>query len=134
VFEVLKETFGEEAAKKAIGLAIRRAAQESGRQLAKEMGGGNLANFIALQPRWTQGEALKVEVLAQDSERFDYDVTSCAYAEMYRELGLGDVGFLLSCNRDEAFIQGFAPEVELRRGQTIMEGAPRCDFRYRVRP
>jgi hypothetical protein len=53
---------------------------------------------------------------------------------MYRALGVPELGALLSCNRDFALIQGFNPDVELRRTQTIMEGAPHCDFRYVRRP
>ncbi len=34
---------------------------------------------------------------------------------------------------DEAFVEGFSPELELHRTQTIMEGAALCDFRYRRR-
>jgi hypothetical protein len=30
-------------------------------------------------------------------------------------------------------MEGFNPEIELRRTQTIMEGAEHCDFRYRKR-
>jgi hypothetical protein len=49
---------------------------------------------------------------------------------MYRALGIPELGGLLSCNRDQALIQGFNPNVQLERTQTIMEGAPFCDFRY----
>jgi hypothetical protein len=51
---------------------------------------------------------------------------------MYHALGIMELGGLLSCNRDYALIEGFNPEVRLRRTQTIMDGAPFCDFRYRV--
>jgi len=49
---------------------------------------------------------------------------------MYRALGIPELGALLSCNRDFALIQGFNPDVDLTRTQTIMEGAPFCNFRY----
>jgi hypothetical protein len=54
------------------------------------------------------------------------------YAEMYRALGVPELGALLSCNRDFALGEGFNPEMTLTRTQTIMEGAPFCDFRYKV--
>jgi hypothetical protein len=132
VYEVLKEKFGEETAKETIGLAIKRAARESGRAMASRLGGGTLAGFVALQPLWRQGDALTVKVLADEVDRYDYDVIRCAYAEMYRRIGLGDLGFLLSCGRDEAFIEGFAPKVSLKRTKTLMEGDSVCDFRYRT--
>jgi hypothetical protein len=52
---------------------------------------------------------------------------------MYRALGIPEVGALLSCNRDFALIEGFNPDVELERTQTIMQGATHCDFRFRRR-
>ncbi len=51
---------------------------------------------------------------------------------MYRALGLSDLGGSLSCQRDYALAQGFNPAIELTRTQTIMEGAPFCDFRFRL--
>lgn len=49
---------------------------------------------------------------------------------MYRDLGVPELGVLLSCNRDHALIEGFSDNVTLTRTQTIMEGAPYCDFRF----
>jgi hypothetical protein len=50
---------------------------------------------------------------------------------MYRELGIARLGPILSCARDFALIEGFNPQICLTRTQTLMEGAPCCDFRYR---
>ena len=52
---------------------------------------------------------------------------------MYRELGYGDLGEVFSCTRDFEFSKGFNPDVKLTRTQTIMKGAPYCDFRYELR-
>jgi hypothetical protein len=46
-------------------------------------------------------------------------------------MGLGDIGHLMSCNRDGTFCQGYDPKIALERQHTIMDGAPRCTFRYR---
>ena len=61
-----------------------------------------------------------------------YNVTRCRYAEMYRELGIPELGAILSCNRDAALIEGFNPLVQLTRTQTLLGGASHCDFRYRA--
>ena len=70
---------------------------------------------------------------AAGAEALEFNVTRCRYAEMYRRLGLAEVGPVLSCNRDGSMIEGFNPSVEFRRTQTLMEGAAYCDFRYRKR-
>ena len=64
-----------------------------------------------------------------DSELF-FDVTYCGYAQMYEKMGIKDMGYTLSCIRDFSFLKGFNPQIELRRTQTIMEGAKYCDFRF----
>ena len=63
---------------------------------------------------------------------FAYTVGHCAYAEMYRRMGLGELGPVLSCLRDAAFAEGFDLRMRLDRPQTIMEGAPLCQFRYTI--
>ena len=75
-------------------------------------------------------DALHIEVLEQSEQAFSFNVTRCRYAEMYQALGIPELGALLSCNRDAALIQGFNLQVELTRTQTILQGAPSCDFRY----
>jgi hypothetical protein len=40
----------------------------------------------------------------------------------------------MSCNRDGTFCQGYDPKIALERQHTIMDGAPRCTFRYRYLP
>jgi hypothetical protein len=83
-----------------------------------------------LQDLGTQDDALTIEILTATEERFDYNVHRCRYAETYREMGLGAIGHLLSCNRDGTFCQGYDPRIKLTRTQTIMGGASHCDFRY----
>ena len=68
----------------------------------------------------------------QTDERLSFDVTRCRYAEMYRTLGIPELGDVLSCNRDAALIEGFNAGVTLTRTGTIMQGASCCDFRYRA--
>jgi hypothetical protein len=49
---------------------------------------------------------------------------------MYRSLGMAELGAVLSCNRDYSLVEGFNPEIQLERKQTIMQGASCCTFRY----
>jgi len=130
----LGDAFGREEVIAVVRDAIIRIAQEQGSQLAKSMGDDSLAAFADSLRFWTQDNALEIEVLAQDEDHFNFDVTRCRYAELYQALGIPELGAVLSCNRDWALIQGFNPAVELTRTQTIMQGAPYCDFRYRRQP
>jgi hypothetical protein len=112
---------------------IVQIAREQGAQLAAQFGGCSLAHFSRSLEAWKQGGALVIDVLEENDNKFAFDVTRCRYAEMYHTLGMAELGEILSCNRDYALIEGFNPEVELRRTQTIMDGAPFCDFRYQLK-
>ena len=98
---------------------------------ARAEGEADLESFKAIQHLWTKDDALTIEVIDDRPGVFDFNVKRCRYAETYRAMGLGDIGDILSCNRDGAFCEGYDPRIELTRTQTIMGGASHCDFRYR---
>jgi L-2-amino-thiazoline-4-carboxylic acid hydrolase len=125
-----EEELGHEKTMAILERVIKELARERGRQLAREAPDTTLGGFASMKEPWLRGNALELQILEQGEERYAYNVTRCRYAEMYRELGLADLGFYLSCNRDATLIEGFNPELELTRTQTIMQGAPFCDFRY----
>jgi len=79
---------------------------------------------------WTKDDALKLDVLEKNESTLNFNVVRCRYSEMYRELGIPELGAVFSCNRDYALIEGFNPEAKLTRTQTLMEGQSHCDFRY----
>ena len=132
VYETLKESHGEEVAKKTIAESVRRSAIEQARQFAASAPGGpSLKAFQDVMPLWTKGGALEIEVEEQTDTTFAFNVVRCRYAETYKAMGLGEIGHLLSCNRDGAFCEGYDPKLKLERSQTIMQGASHCDFKYR---
>ncbi len=134
IYEILKREQGKDFAAAVIGEAVGNAAIQAGKHFAALEETADLKSFVELQVLWEKDDALKVEIIASDAEHYDYDVKRCRYAEMYNEMGLGEIGHLLSCNRDELFIVGYNPGIELTRTQTIMGGDHRCDFRYRAKP
>jgi hypothetical protein len=66
---------------------------------------------------------MEMEVKEQTETSYVFNVTRCRYAEMYREMGLGDIGHLLSCQRDATFCEGYDKRLRLTRTHTIMQGA-----------
>lgn len=135
IYEELVRELGREKAREVLGRAIRQNAIEQGKGLAEQGEGDNdIHGFAALLPNWQKEDALRIDVLEQSDERFHFNVVRCRYAEMYREMGLAEIGDLLSCGRDGAFCEGYNPDIKLERSQTIMGGASHCDFRYRLEP
>jgi hypothetical protein len=134
IYQILVREIGKTRAQNIIGEAIEQAAINAGREFARKAPDGtNLQTFIELQYLWEKDDALNVRVIDADDKQYNYDVTRCRYAEMYQEMGIGEIGHLLSCARDEKFIVGYAPDVELTRTSTIMSGASCCNFRYRTK-
>ena len=131
VYETLKVSHGVEVARKTIAESVRRSAIEQARQFAAAApGGSSLKAFQDVMPLWTKGGALEIEIKEQTETSFTFNVVKCRYAETYKAMGLGEIGALLSCNRDGAFCEGYDPKLKLDRSQTIMQGASHCDFKY----
>jgi hypothetical protein len=131
--EALGERFGQAEVQAVLRETILRLAREQGAQLAVSLGGNTLTDFARNLELWTRDDAMTFTVTEQTPARFAFQVTRCRYAELYRALGIADLGVLLSCNRDAALMAGFNPAVVFTRTQTIMEGAPYCDFCYAIR-
>ncbi len=134
LLEALGQEFGRERVLEIAREVIINVAREQGGQLAEAMGASSLRHFAESTAAWKKDDALQIEVLELNEERYSFNVTRCRYAEMYQALGIPELGALLSCNRDFSLIEGFSPAVTLTRTQTIMQGASCCDFRYRLRP
>jgi len=111
---------------------IQGLARDAGRQIAKERSSNTLIDLAdVVKTLWSHsGEALEVEFIETSETVLEFRVTRCRYAEQYANLGLSKFGYSLSCSRDAAFAQGFNPNIKMSRTQTIMEGAPYCDFRF----
>ena len=135
IYEEMEQELGAEKAQRILADAIRKASLAEARDFAEKAPGKktDMASFIALYDLWTNDGALEVEVFEESKDRYDFDVTRCQFAEMYREMGLGHIGHLLSCHRDGTFCEGYDPAITLEREQTIMQGADRCTFRYRYK-
>ena len=133
VYENLRERFGVEQARDIIRETVSKAAIEQGVSFAEQLDGDpNLKDFFDILPLWTKDGALEIDVLEASAVTLDFNVKRCRYAEMYREMGVGEIGDLLSCQRDGDFCIGYNADIEFRRTQTIMGGASHCDFRYRL--
>jgi hypothetical protein len=119
VLQVLRETI--------VSIARRQSSM-----MPQKSGGSDLQSFQTLTQKWTQGGALELKVLQQTPQAYDFNVMRCRYAEMYERLGIPELGAILSCSRDFAASEGFNPDLQLTRTQTILGGANHCDFRYRL--
>jgi hypothetical protein len=132
MIDALAESFGHDSVMAVVQKTIIKIAREQGTDLYKLMGNNSLDDFSETLQFWTRDKALEIELIEKSGEVLSFNVTRCRYAELYDSLGIRDIGTIFSCTRDFALVEGFNPKVSLTRTQTIMEGAPFCDFRYRL--
>lgn len=132
IYAEMAAAIGEEKAAAILDAAVRKAAIAEGKEFAAKAPNGetSMADFIKLYELWTHDGALEIEVIEASDTTFNFDVVRCRYAETYRDMGLGHIGHLMSCNRDGTFCEGYDPDIALDREHTIMGGSPRCTFRY----
>ncbi len=131
VYDTLKGSHGAAVAGQTVADAVRSSSVEQAAEFAAKVGGKtSMQTFIDRQELWTRGGALEREVIEQSDTKYRFNVTRCKYAEMYRDMGLGEIGHLLSCQRDGTVCEGYDKRLTLKRTQTIMQGAPHCDFDY----
>jgi hypothetical protein len=132
LIRAFQQELGTERTLEIVRDVITNLARQSGSDLAQRLGEASLPAFAQCLSLWNAGGALEIDILEQSPERLSFNVTRCRYAEMYRALGLADLGSSLSCQRDFALIEGFNPGIHLERSQTIMQGASHCDFRFQA--
>lgn len=59
--------------------------------------------------------------------------TYCPIAEVFKEIGKEEYGFILFCATDPYIVEGFNPDIEFRRTKTLMNGDSCCDHYYCVK-
>ena len=123
------EEFGGEKALAVVRSVIGKLARQSGMDLFKALGGNTMADLARGLTAWAKGDAYEMEVITLTETEYAYNITRCRYAEMYKAIGMADLGVILSCGRDFELIAGFNPRMKLTRTKTIMEGCDCCDFR-----
>ena len=132
VIEAIANEFGRDRLVAVLRDTIIKIAETQGTLLAEVMGGNSLRQFYDSLKSWTKDDAMEIDLIEKTDEIFSFNVTRCGYAELYEKLGVLELGTMLSCARDFALIRGFNKDITLKRSQTIMEGAPHCDFRYEL--
>jgi len=132
LIKAFMEEFGRERVLPVAERVIKELALDAGKMLKVVAGGNSMEHLQKAIPLFSMGGALEFQVVETGDKKIGLNVTRCKYAEMYREHGLEEFGFLLSCGRDYALMEGFNPEIKFTRTRTIMEGGDYCDFRFQL--
>ena len=118
--KTLRAELGEERAHTIVRKALADLYRKFGEQWWRGQGGRDLgATIAAAFDRFAAGDALDYEVLSKTPDGCDINVTGCRYAQFYKEIGAPELGFLLVCSTDFPMAEGFGPDVQLTRTQTM---------------
>jgi L-2-amino-thiazoline-4-carboxylic acid hydrolase-like protein len=127
----LQAELGEERANALVRKALGEHYRKLGEKQWREQNAANVGdNMAAAFERFAAGGGLDYQVVKQAQDAFEVNVTGCRYAQFYNAIGAPELGFLLVCSADGPMAEGAG--VELKRTQTIMQGASHCDFRYKL--
>ena len=133
LLKAFQAELGTERANEIARKALRTWALQIGQQISAQGSGTPAEKMAAVLPAFSADDAHDIDVLTQTSDAFEFNVTRCRYAQFYKELGEPELGFLFLCSQDFPLTEGFSPDLELIRTQTIMQGAQYCDFRWRMK-
>ena len=73
------------------------------------------------------------EVVENTEHSLAINMTACEFAKYFRSIGEPEIGALMTCGVDFAVNAKLRPSWDFARTQTQMQGAPFCDFRWRLR-
>jgi hypothetical protein len=73
---------------------------------------------------------LEAEVVEQTADAFEYRVSKCLWAKIFRESDAADIGYAYVCYPDYAAAKGLNPKLKLVRTKTLMQGDESCGLRY----
>lgn len=136
VLRALRAELGASRADAIVGGALRQWARDLYHRIGESKPGTPREKWDAvwaedMRPRI--GDAVEREMLRDDASAREYNITRCQYAEFFKNLGEPELGGILLCDSDFHIADVGGANVEFKRTQTIMQGAPYCDFRYRFR-
>jgi hypothetical protein len=131
----LREEIGEERTTEILRGALEEAVRERIQADAEQLEGTPLEKFEAMMQRAAavNGPQLEMEMLEATPDTLEFNVHACKYAELFAALGEPELGAMLLCAGDFHMAAVGAPDVQLSRSQTLMQGATHCDFCYRIK-
>jgi predicted ArsR family transcriptional regulator len=136
VLRALRAELGDDKANAIVRDALRDWSKQLFAAIGDSLEGSPRRKWATLRSALDEVTAREVEfeILRQDKEALDIDVTHCRFAEFFRALGEPELGSLLVCATDVDILAPSEGAVSLERAETIMRGAPRCTFRYKFAP
>jgi predicted ArsR family transcriptional regulator len=136
VMRALRAELGSEKADALVKGALREWSRQLFAAIGNDIEGSPRRKWATMQSALADVTEREVtfDMHRHDKEAYEFDVTSCRFAEFFRALGEPELGALLVCETDFDIAAAGGSDVSFSRSQTIMQGAPCCTFRYKFEP
>jgi hypothetical protein len=136
VMPALRAEIGREKADAIVRGTLREWSRQLFAAIGESVDGSPRRKWAAMQGALNDVTAREVtfDILRQDKEALEIDVTTCGFSDFFRALGEPELGALLVCQTDIDIAAAGEGEVHFDRSQTLMQGAPCCTFRYKFEP
>ena len=89
------------------------------------------ADFVRIEKEENESTDIRntvtIKTVTDTENMLGLHITECLDAEVFKELGAEDIGYLVACNPDHAYAKACNPRVKLRRTKTLMQGDEHCD-------
>ena len=133
VLRRLREKLGDDRANEIVYGALRDWSRKVFAEAGSKKEGSGFEVWSAMDEDLSAltGDDIEYETLREDSEALDLNVTSCKFAQFFKEINEPELGAILTCEVDHHMTAVSQQEVHLEIDKTIMKGDELCDFRYK---
>lgn len=128
--DAFEKELGHEKTYEIAASVVEQIAEAQGAEYAVVLGGNDKEALAKQSDSWGSNDALAWDVVSEDDHSICQNLTKCAYVQMYERIGMKELGYTLSCLRDEYFYKGFNPKMKMTRSKTLMNGDDCCDFGF----
>ena len=133
VLKRLREELGKDRANELVYGALREWSRDAFAEAGSKKEGSGFEVWSAMDEQLAAltGDDISYEILRDDSEALNLNVTSCKFAQFFKDLDEPELGAILTCEVDHHMAAVSRQEVQLEIDKTIMKGNNLCNFRYK---
>jgi predicted ArsR family transcriptional regulator len=127
------ETLGDEQGRALVSSAIYKLGRDRGRRIRERVDAAGLEPTLDNMTKYYDlpiGEGWDATMEPTDEGMVE-TVSYCPLAEVWQELGAEELD-MLYCDIDMGIIEGYNPEIEIARTESLLQSDGRCIYKFTV--
>ena len=114
---------------------LKKSSLALGRQSGEAAGASTFEEFVdfmagAFETSEIYQNTLTWEPLKVTEEGLEIRITSCLWAQTFRDADAADFGYAVTCYQDVGMAEAFGSFLRMERPSSLMEGGEACVFRF----